>query len=70
MGSSTCPGMPLGPRERKKKSSPDPLSQLADPVGHSHLISRKNGLLSEPFDQIKKVSTYLMQNRPMAYKIF
>ena len=33
-------------------------------------ISGEIGLFSEPFDQIKKIRTFLMQNRPMAYNIF
>ena len=33
-------------------------------------ISRKIGLFSEPFDQIKKVRTFLMQKWAMANNIF
>ena len=35
-----------------------------------YLIRRKIGLFSEPFDQITKVRTFLMQKWPMANNIF
>ena len=34
-----------------------------------YLIKREIRFFSEPFDQIKKVRTFLMQNRPMANNI-
>ena len=40
------------------------------PISPFHYISKKIGFFSEPFDQIRKVMTFLMQNRPMAYKFF
>ena len=45
-------------------------SSEKNPILQFYLISKKIGLFSEPFDQIKKVMTFLMQNRPMAYNIY
>ena len=39
-----------------------------NPILPFYLISRKIGFFSEPFDQNKKVMTFLMQNRPMAQR--